>query len=238
MTVGRPSGSLNRGHVALGLVQHEVAVTLRAVEQLAVHANVIARGIGLAAQLVTTCPFTIRGPATIISSAWRRLAMPAWERIFCSRSSFAWRMRLSRRSALPDSSSRSSPPRAAARAPAPRQPQCVPAREPARPSSVAVASFRIGRTLHRLAESPPRPCRFRPRRLLLANRIQHRLADAIPADGSPSPWRVFFFAVGQFSSSQRPLWFCRFFFCFGRRLFLTPTFFVPRFFRSLRQASS
>src|SRR5206468_4161912 len=38
------------GHVALGLVQHEIAQPLGAVQQLSIHADVVASGIGLAAQ--------------------------------------------------------------------------------------------------------------------------------------------------------------------------------------------
>ncbi len=86
----RPAfGIAHRGHVALRLVQHKIPVPLGAMQQLAVHANVVARRIGLASQrCVTTCPFTITRPATIISSACRRLAIPACDKIFCSRSSF------------------------------------------------------------------------------------------------------------------------------------------------------
>ena len=41
----------DRGHVAFGLVEHQVSLFFRTVEQLAVHADVVARGVGLRAQL-------------------------------------------------------------------------------------------------------------------------------------------------------------------------------------------
>ena len=46
-------------------------------------------GSALTPSLVTGWPFTMTRPASIISSALRRLAMPARERIFCKRSSLA-----------------------------------------------------------------------------------------------------------------------------------------------------
>ena len=47
---GAAFGILDRGHKALGLVQHEVAQTLGALQQLAVHADVVAAGVSLGAE--------------------------------------------------------------------------------------------------------------------------------------------------------------------------------------------
>jgi hypothetical protein len=41
---------LHRGHEALGFIEYEIAKPFRALQQLAVHANVVASGIGLGAQ--------------------------------------------------------------------------------------------------------------------------------------------------------------------------------------------
>ena len=52
----------------------------------AVDADVVARRIGLGAELAHRLPFTVTRPSSIICSDARREATPACDRIFCRRS--------------------------------------------------------------------------------------------------------------------------------------------------------